>query len=44
MLGTDWPCPMDLDDAVPWIRSLKSLTADEKEAILSKTATEVLGL
>jgi len=44
VLGTDWPCPMDLDDAVPWIRSLESLTADEKEAILSKTATELLGL
>ena len=44
VLGTDWPCPMDLDDAVPWIRSLASLTAAEKEAILSKTATELLGL
>jgi aminocarboxymuconate-semialdehyde decarboxylase len=44
VLGTDWPCPMDLDDAVPWIRSLESLTADEKEAILAKTATQLLGL
>ena len=44
VLGTDWPCPMDLPDAVPWIRSLKSLTADEKDAILSKTATDLLGL
>ena len=44
VLGTDWPCPMVLDDAVPWIRSLESLTAEEKEAILSKNATELLGL
>ena len=44
VLGTDWPCPMDLDDAVPWIRSLESLTPAEKEAILSKTATQLLGL
>ena len=44
MLGTDYPAPMILDDAVPWIRSLQSLSPVEKEAILSKTATELLGL
>jgi len=42
-MGTDWPCPMDLDDAVPWIRSLESLTADERRHPL-EDRHEVLGL
>jgi aminocarboxymuconate-semialdehyde decarboxylase len=44
VLGTDWPAPMILDDAVPWIRGLESLAAGEKEAILSTNATRALGL
>jgi aminocarboxymuconate-semialdehyde decarboxylase len=44
MLGTDYPAPMFLWDAVNWINSMDSLTAGEKEAILSGNATKLLGL
>jgi aminocarboxymuconate-semialdehyde decarboxylase len=44
MLGTDYPAPMFLWDAVNWINGMDSLTADEKEAILSSNATKLLGV
>ncbi len=44
VLGTDYPAPMILDDAVRWVNGLKSLTLVEKEAILSSNATQALGL
>jgi aminocarboxymuconate-semialdehyde decarboxylase len=44
MLGTDYPAPMLLKDAVRWVEGLSSITDTEKEAILSKNATALLGL
>lgn len=44
VLGTDYPAPMMLDDAVPWIRGLGSFTTAEKDAILADNATRLLGL
>jgi hypothetical protein len=35
---------MILDDAVHWISGLESLTADEKDAILSKNPARLLGI
>jgi aminocarboxymuconate-semialdehyde decarboxylase len=43
VLGTDYPAPMILDDAVNWINGLERLTAEEKDAILSKNPTRLLG-
>jgi aminocarboxymuconate-semialdehyde decarboxylase len=44
MLGTDYPAPMTLQDSVRWVRSLKQLSADEHEQILSGNAVSFLGL
>ena len=44
VLGTDVPAPMYLIDPVNWVKGLDELTAVEKEAILSKNATALLGL
>jgi aminocarboxymuconate-semialdehyde decarboxylase len=44
MLGTDYPAPMFLQDAVNWINGMESLTADEKEAVLSGNVSKMLGL
>ena len=44
VLGTDYPAPMMLDDAVRWIRSLDSFTDQEKDAILADNATRLLKL
>jgi aminocarboxymuconate-semialdehyde decarboxylase len=44
VLGTDYPAPMILDDAVNWINGLESLTADEKDAILSRNPARLLGI
>jgi len=44
VLGTDYPAPMVLHDAVNWVRGLPELSDDEKEAILSKNPTNILGL
>jgi aminocarboxymuconate-semialdehyde decarboxylase len=44
VLGTDYPAPMILTDAVRWIRSLASLSTDDKEAILSRTPAALLGV
>ena len=43
VLGTDYPAPMILDDAVHWINGLQSLTADEKRAILEDNPARLLG-
>jgi aminocarboxymuconate-semialdehyde decarboxylase len=44
MLGSDSPAPMELPDAANWVRGLPELTADEKEAILSRNAASFLSL
>jgi aminocarboxymuconate-semialdehyde decarboxylase len=44
VLGTDYPAPMVLHDAVNWVRGLPELTDAEKEAIVSGNPTRVLGL
>ena len=44
VLGTDYPAPMVLLDAVNWIRGLPELTQDEKEAILSGNSSALLGI
>jgi aminocarboxymuconate-semialdehyde decarboxylase len=44
VLGTDYPAPMILDDAVRWMRGLEVLTADEQEAILSANPSRLVGL
>ena len=44
LLGTDYPAPMFLWEAVDWINDMDSLTADEKTAILSGNATKLLGV
>ncbi|MGH8915319.1 MAG: amidohydrolase family protein [Acidimicrobiia bacterium] len=44
VLGTDYPAPMLLHDAVNWVGGLTELTASEKDAILSTNATRFLGL
>jgi aminocarboxymuconate-semialdehyde decarboxylase len=44
VLGTDYPAPMLLPDAVRWINGLKELSTDEKEKILTGNATQLLGL
>jgi aminocarboxymuconate-semialdehyde decarboxylase len=43
VLGTDYPAPMMLDDAVRWIRGLRTFTDAEKDAILADNATRLLG-
>ena len=44
VLGTDHPAPMYLLDPVNWVNGLEQLTPGEKEAILSKNATALLGV
>ena len=44
VLGTDYPAPMILDDAVNWINGLKGFTPEEKDAILSRNPARLLGL
>lgn len=44
VLGTDYPAPMFLTDAVNWVAGLPELSDDEKEAVLSKNSTSLLGL
>jgi aminocarboxymuconate-semialdehyde decarboxylase len=44
VLGTDYPAPMTLPDAVNWIRGRPELDSDEKEKILSGNASRLLGL
>lgn len=44
VLGTDYPAPMVLHDAVNWVRGLPELSDEEKEAILSENPTRILGI
>jgi aminocarboxymuconate-semialdehyde decarboxylase len=44
VLGTDYPAPMVLHDAVSWVRGLPELTDAEKEAILSTNPTKLVGV
>ena len=44
VLGTDYPAPMLLKDAVRWVRGLEGLKDSEKEAILSGNLSALLGL
>jgi aminocarboxymuconate-semialdehyde decarboxylase len=44
VLGTDYPAPMILDDAVNWINGLPGFTPEEKDAILSRNPARLLGL
>ena len=44
VLGTDWPANMRIDWPVSWVLGMKSLTQDEKEAILWKNLETLLGL
>lgn len=43
VLGTDYPAPMVLADAVNWVRSLPELTEGEKDAILATNPATLLG-
>jgi len=42
VLGTDYPAPMVLTDAVNWVRGLAELDDEEKEAILSVNPTALI--
>jgi len=44
VFGTDWPYDMALDWPVSWILEMKSLTQEEKEAILWKNLERLLSL
>lgn len=44
LLGTDCPAPMFLRDPVTWINGLAELTDDEKDAILSRNPSRLLGV
>ena len=44
VFGTDWPYDMALDWPVSWILSMTSLSAEEKDAILSKNLERLLGI
>ena len=43
-LGSDWPYDMGFDSPVEWVNNLKSLTQEEKDAILWKNLESVLGI
>lgn len=42
MLGTDYPAPMLLKDAVNWVKGLDCLSEDEKQSILVTNASRLL--
>ena len=44
VFGTDWPYDMVFGWPVSWLLRLRSLTQDEKEAILWKNLERLLGL
>jgi aminocarboxymuconate-semialdehyde decarboxylase len=44
VLGTDYPAPMMEPEPVRWIDAMDSLTAQEKEAVLSANPARLLGL
>lgn len=44
VLGTDYPAPMILPDAVRWITSLPELSNDEKHMVLTSNGRELLAM
>ena len=44
VFGTDWPYDMALDWPVAWVLAMKSLSQDEKDAILRKNLERLLGM
>jgi aminocarboxymuconate-semialdehyde decarboxylase len=44
VFGTDWPYDMALDWPVSWILAMKSLSQEEKEAILWRNLERLLGI
>jgi aminocarboxymuconate-semialdehyde decarboxylase len=44
MAGSDAPAPMELLDLANWVKGLKELTADEKDAILRRNPAKFLAL
>lgn len=44
LFGSDWPFDMAIDWPVSWVLGLKSLTQDEKEAILCKNLEKLLNI
>ena len=44
VFGTDWPYDMALDWPVAWVLGMKSLSQDEKDAILWKNLERLLGV
>jgi aminocarboxymuconate-semialdehyde decarboxylase len=44
VFGTDWPFDMATDWPVSWVLGLKTLTQEEKEAILWKNLERLLGI
>ncbi len=44
MAGSDAPAPMELLDLANWVKGLKELTADEKDAILRRNPATFLSL
>jgi aminocarboxymuconate-semialdehyde decarboxylase len=44
VFGTDWPYDMALDWPVSWILGMKTLSQDEKDAILWKNLERLLGI
>ncbi len=44
VFGTDWPYDMALDWPVAWVLGMKSLSQDEKDAILWKNLERLLGI
>ncbi len=44
VLGTDWPADMGIDSPVEWVNGLKSLTREEKDAILWKNLERLLDI
>ena len=44
VFGTDWPFDMAIDEPVSWVRSMTSLTDEEKDAILGDNIVSLLGL
>ncbi len=44
VLGTDYPAPMHLNDAVNWVSGLPQLDESEKQSILVDNATKLLGI
>ena len=44
VIGTDFPFNMSKKDAIDHLLSVSNLTADEREAVLGRTAAGLLGI